>query len=58
MTLGLETEWYNSKRKKVSKYKQENKKASYKKQKETSDKVNKHTNNLYSAKIYHVYRVK
>jgi len=29
---------------------------SYKKQKEASDKVNKHTNNLYSAAIYNVSR--
>jgi len=36
-----------------AKYKQEKKedKLSYKKQKEASGKVNKHTNNLYSAEI-------
>ena len=35
-------------------YKQEKKEASYKKQKEAGDKINKHTNNLYSAEIYNV----
>jgi len=34
------------------KYKQEKKEASYKKQKEVSHNGNKHTYNLYSAKIY------
>ena len=33
------------------------KKKSYKKQKEASDKLNKHTNNLYNATIYNVSRV-
>jgi len=37
---------------KKGKYKQEKKEASYKKQKEASGNGNKHTNNLYSAKIY------
>ena len=36
------------------KYKQEKKEASYKKQKQASDKENKHTNSLHSAKIYNV----
>ena len=33
---------------------QEKKEASYKKQKAASDMRNKHTNNLYSTKIYNV----
>jgi len=37
---------------KKTKYKQERKEASYKKQKEANDKRIKHTNNLYSADIY------
>ena len=45
------------KEKKNGKYKQEKKEASYKKQKDASDNVNKHTNNLYSTKIYNVSTV-
>jgi len=41
---------------KKGKYKQEKKEASYEKQKKASDKVNKHTNNLYSAQICNVFR--
>jgi len=56
MTSGLETELGYSQRKrqmeinKKGKYKQKKKEAGYKKQKDASDKGNKHTNNLYSAK--------
>ena len=39
---------------KKEKYKQERKGANYKMQKQTSDKGHKHTNNLYSTKIYNV----
>jgi len=38
-------------------YKTDKNIARYKKQKEASDKVNKHTNNLYSAEIYNVSMV-
>jgi len=37
------------------KYKQEKKAASYKKQKTASDKGNKDTDNIYSAKIYYFF---
>ena len=37
--------------------KQENMEASYEKQKDACDKVNKCTNNLYSTKIYNISRV-
>jgi len=63
MTSGMETEWPYSQRKrqktvnKKGKYNKEKKEASYNKQKEASNKVNKHTNNLYSAKTYDVSRV-
>jgi len=36
-------------------YNQEKKEASYTMQKEARDKGNKHTNNLYSTKIYNVF---
>jgi len=61
MTSGLETSEVIFKRKdtgevnKKGKYKQEKKKASYNKQKEASDKANKHTNNQYSPEIYNVF---
>ena len=41
---------------KKEKYNQEKMETSYKKQKEASDKVNRPTNSLYSAKIYNVSR--
>jgi len=55
MTSGLETERGYSEGKdtgevnKKGKYKQEKKEASYKKQKEASNKGNTHINNLYST---------
>jgi len=49
---GKDKEEVNTKRK----YKQEKKDASYEKQKEASDKGNRNTNNLYSAKIYTILR--
>ena len=51
MTSGVETEQGYSEEKvnKKGKYKQEKKEASYKKQKEASNKGNTHINNLYSA---------
>jgi len=57
MTSGLETKRGYSEGKdtgevnKKAKYKQEKQEASYKKQKEASNKGNTHINNLYSAKF-------
>jgi len=43
------SEWKDREVNKKGKYKQEKKEASYKKQKEASNKGNTHINNLYSA---------